>query len=247
MRGSKSIIFDVGGVFRDSREAIHTAMKAGFEEEGYNLTLNADEVWRVRGLLSLNGSKPFIHACLADMESCKELPSLPYREAEEKGKRLLQRPVDEGKVKRIRAKYKEVFSSDEVRALIKLHPKAKEVVKALKEEYNLAIVSNASHKSLERDIGDLLQFFNVVIADEDMEKKKPDPEGLLMALEKLNATPQQAIYVGDAISDYIAAKRAGTDFIGIKDGMAGERWLREAGCDKVVGLEGLKDLLGNSS
>ncbi len=242
------IIFDVGGVFRDSREAIHVAMKKGFEEEeGHELTLNADEVWRVRGLFSLNGSKAFIRACLADMDACKELPTLPYQKAEEKAKALLEEPVDEGMVKRIRAKYKEVFSSDEVRALIKLHPKAEEVVKVLKGQYTLAIVSNASHKSLKRDIGRLLPFFDVIVADEDMEKKKPNPEGLLTALEKLNAAPQQAVYVGDAISDYTAAKRAGMAFIGVKDGMAGEKWLREAGCDKVVGLEELEDLLGDSS
>lgn len=51
--------------------------------------------------------------------------------------------------------------------------------------------------------------FDVVIAAEDTERHKPDPEPLLEALKRLEASPEQAAYVGDSPFDVRAAKAAG--------------------------------------
>ena len=51
--------------------------------------------------------------------------------------------------------------------------------------------------------------FDVVVAYEDTERHKPDPEPVLAALEKLQATPAEAAYVGDSPFDVRAAKAAG--------------------------------------
>ena len=47
---------------------------------------------------------------------------------------------------------------------------------------------------------------------EDTEKHKPDPEPLLLCLEKLGVEPKDALYLGDARTDMLAARAAGMAF-----------------------------------
>ncbi len=49
---------------------------------------------------------------------------------------------------------------------------------------------------------------DVVVAHEDSVRHKPDPEPLLVALERLEARPSEAVYVGDSPFDIRAAKAA---------------------------------------
>jgi pyrophosphatase PpaX len=51
--------------------------------------------------------------------------------------------------------------------------------------------------------------FDVVVAHEDTERHKPDPDPVLLAVEKLGGTPGEAVYVGDSPFDIGAAKAAG--------------------------------------
>jgi pyrophosphatase PpaX len=59
---------------------------------------------------------------------------------------------------------------------------------------------------------------DVVIAHEDSERHKPDPEPVLEALRRLNAKPEEAAYVGDSPFDIRAAKAAGAFAIGVSWG-----------------------------
>src|SRR5262245_34789942 len=54
-----------------------------------------------------------------------------------------------------------------------------------------------------------LQTFDVVIAYDDTERHKPDPDPVLAALERLDAEPADAAYIGDSPFDVRAAKAAG--------------------------------------
>jgi pyrophosphatase PpaX len=56
----------------------------------------------------------------------------------------------------------------------------------------------------------LREDFDIVVAHEDTERHKPDPDPVLHALDQLGATPQQAVYIGDSPFDIRAAKSAGT-------------------------------------
>jgi pyrophosphatase PpaX len=51
--------------------------------------------------------------------------------------------------------------------------------------------------------------FDVVVGYEDTSKHKPDPEPVLLAVEKLGGAPDDAVYVGDSPFDIGAAKAAG--------------------------------------
>ena len=55
----------------------------------------------------------------------------------------------------------------------------------------------------------LASAFDVVVGYEDTEKHKPDPEPVLLAVEKLGGSVEDAVYVGDSPFDIGAAKAAG--------------------------------------
>jgi pyrophosphatase PpaX len=55
----------------------------------------------------------------------------------------------------------------------------------------------------------LSEFFEVKITADDIQRSKPDPEGINLALTRIKAGPKESMYVGDSPADIIAGKRAG--------------------------------------
>jgi phosphoglycolate phosphatase/pyrophosphatase PpaX len=55
----------------------------------------------------------------------------------------------------------------------------------------------------------LYDFFEVRVTADDVQKSKPDPEGINLALSRLKAKAGESMYIGDSPSDIIAGKRAG--------------------------------------
>lgn len=54
----------------------------------------------------------------------------------------------------------------------------------------------------------LAEQLDVVVAHEDTDRHKPEPEPVLAALDRLDAAPEEAAYVGDSPFDIRAAKAA---------------------------------------
>jgi pyrophosphatase PpaX len=87
-----------------------------------------------------------------------------------------------------------------------------EVLVRLKYEgRRLGIVTAKRRKTVELafDRVPLAHLFETVVGGDETERHKPDPEPLLLALERLDARPEEAAYVGDAPFDVKAAKAAG--------------------------------------
>lgn len=55
----------------------------------------------------------------------------------------------------------------------------------------------------------LSEFFEVRITADDIRKSKPDPEGILLALSRINAVAKESMYVGDSPADMAAGRQAG--------------------------------------
>lgn len=77
-----------------------------------------------------------------------------------------------------------------------------------------AVVSAKTAKQYEIDFVDkgLDKFMDVAILADDTTKHKPDPEPLLECIKRLNIEVSEAIYIGDALSDYQASRNAGMAF-----------------------------------
>ncbi len=65
----------------------------------------------------------------------------------------------------------------------------------------------------------LLDAFDVIIGAEDVSEHKPNPQGLLVAMERLNCDRQNCLYVGDSVTDAKTAQHAATDFIAVLSGV----------------------------
>ena len=61
----------------------------------------------------------------------------------------------------------------------------------------------------------LRELTDVLVGAEDTERHKPDPEPVLEAVRRLDATPEEAVYVGDSPFDIRAGKAAGAFSIGV--------------------------------
>lgn len=54
--------------------------------------------------------------------------------------------------------------------------------------------------------------FQVVVTEDDVRHPKPDPEGLLLAAERLDVAPERIVFVGDSLGDLMAAREGGMRF-----------------------------------
>ena len=62
---------------------------------------------------------------------------------------------------------------------------------------------------------DVMRYFSLVLGCEEVPAPKPDPSGLLMAMEQLGVSRAETLYVGDSLVDQETARAAGTDFAAV--------------------------------
>ena len=78
-------------------------------------------------------------------------------------------------------------------------------------------------------------YFDAIVTSDDVERHKPDPEPVLVALERLGSKPDEAAFVGDSPFDVAAGKAAGCFAVAVSWGrIHPEERLRQAGADVVV-------------
>ena len=62
------------------------------------------------------------------------------------------------------------------------------------------------------------ELIDIIIGMEDVKAAKPDPEGILLAAERLDVAKSEVLYVGDNVIDARAAMNAGVDFAAVLTG-----------------------------
>ena len=108
--------------------------------------------------------------------------------------------------------------------------------------YRLGVVSSGSESRVCREINrsELAEVFKTVICNEHIVNKKPHPEGLEMALQRLQSNPEESAYVGDAPEDIEMGKRARVLTVGVRSGYPSSARLLRAEPD--IYLESLVEL-----
>ena len=115
-------------------------------------------------------------------------------------------------------------------ALSKEFDGVSKTLRALKEKgLKMAIVSTKKnhmvHKGMELlEVGNI---FDTVIGYDDVLKTKPDPEPILLALERLNVDREEALMIGDNYHDIVGGQNAGVKTAGVAWSIKGEEFLQK--------------------
>ncbi|THB69104.1 MAG: HAD family hydrolase [Desulfovibrio sp.] len=105
-------------------------------------------------------------------------------------------------------------TEQEVRARIRPMPGAKECLALLKEMgVSLAVNTNGGREAVQtlREM-DLLGFVDLVVSAEDVQRPKPDPQGLERILEQLGISRGHSVFIGDSVVDAATALAGGVRF-----------------------------------
>ena len=105
-----------------------------------------------------------------------------------------------------RARYAEYHAS-----MLAEFPGMRAMLAQLQTGYQLAVVTSKKRDGAWLTLEGIgyAEFFPLLIVEEDTARHKPAPAPLLLALERLQVSAAEAIYVGDNPDDIIAAHAAG--------------------------------------
>ncbi|MGG5316157.1 HAD family hydrolase [Enterococcus sp. AZ072] len=98
---------------------------------------------------------------------------------------------------------------------VQLFPNVLPVLQNLQDRnYQLGIVTSKLRPDMEStlDSFNLRDYFTKVVTASDTEKHKPHPEPILRAMELLNSSPEETIYIGDSIYDLQSAHSSQVSF-----------------------------------
>lgn len=78
------------------------------------------------------------------------------------------------------------------------------------------------------------QWIDLVVGGDSCERRKPDPQPLLYACERLGAPPSRTLMVGDSINDVTAARAAQIPVVCVPYGYNEGNDPRELPCDELI-------------
>ena len=94
------------------------------------------------------------------------------------------------------------------------YPHSKEVLLKLKEAgFNLGVVTNKIHHLTEYALSciGLENIFTYIVGSDDVVNVKPHKEGMEKAMKHFHSSKEETIYIGDNVTDYLAAKNSDID------------------------------------
>jgi phosphoglycolate phosphatase len=113
-----------------------------------------------------------------------------------------------------------------------LFPFARSILGELQQAgIKVAIITRNCEEAVRIVFPDLDHYCDGFLARDHVHRVKPDPDHLLQALEKIGASPDTALMVGDHPLDMQTGQRAGVLTAGVWSGNASEKDLVSAGAD----------------
>lgn len=113
---------------------------------------------------------------------------------------------------------KEKIFRSKVKDNSRLLPGVSELLKNQREaDFRIALASSAPIENINLILSSLRieKYFDSIISADDVTSGKPDPEGFLLAAQKLDVEPNQCIVIEDATAGVDAAKAAGMKCIAV--------------------------------
>lgn len=185
----KAIIFDFDYTLGDSTNGIVLSINYALEQLGY-ATQNIADIKKTIGL-SLTETY-FTLTSNDDLDEAEQFTKL----------------------------FKEKADSVMV-ANTELYVGVKDVLQRLKDKgYKIAIVTTKFHYRIEQILCkfDANEFIDIIVGAEDVKIEKPNPEGLLWAINHLEVMKEEILYVGDSLIDAKTAENAKVKFVAVLTG-----------------------------
>jgi HAD superfamily hydrolase (TIGR01548 family) len=190
------IIFDVDGVLVDVSKSYREAIKQTVKSFS-GRTVTDSEIESIKRLPNSNNDWDVTFALLTGKTDLKRLDRTTqyYQQVKQKFQSLYLGGLKQNE---------------------KLIVACTTIAKLAAEGYKLGIVTSRPREEAVYALKGLMpEFFtdSSVVAAEDCESEKPNPEPLLLAKERIGC--RSAFYVGDTVNDALAARAAGMQFISV--------------------------------
>ena len=116
---------------------------------------------------------------------------------------------------------------------------AQESLSFLKENnVKIGMFTNASRSEIKMIFNgreEFLKYFEGnIIAKDDVQHKKPHPEGIIKLINKWGLSPPNVMIIGDYISDIQAGKKAGVITVGVLSGVGDAQLFKKYDADYVL-------------
>jgi pyrophosphatase PpaX len=95
---------------------------------------------------------------------------------------------------------------------VKLNPNVVKTLEILEKSHKLGIVTSRITTEV-LEFFKIRKYFSAEVTYGDVKNRKPHPEPILLALKRLRVRPEEALYIGDNLSDFQAGKAAGVKVI----------------------------------
>lgn len=107
----------------------------------------------------------------------------------------------------------------------------KELLGALRQKgYRTAVISNKADFGVQKLCGIYFSgLFDYAVGEKPGIQRKPCPDGVFHVLEQMQATKEEAVYIGDSEIDIETAKNAGIEMIAVEWGFRDKAFLTEKG------------------
>ncbi len=118
--------------------------------------------------------------------------------------------LPEGQVQRAVSDYYECYRKNSAKKVL-VFPGIPELLEKLRESgRRLAVVTGVERVLMEYTLKEfrLGEKFEITVAGDDVQRSKPDPEGLNLALNKMKVSSGESIFIGDSPADVLAGKAA---------------------------------------
>ena len=223
----KLVLLDVGGVIRDTSISFDKGFKKGFESEGIEYKFNYRDIWNLMGLNGYNHVNQATAAlyCLAidgredELHSILRMSNAP----DLLDKILMEKGINENS-KEVKTIYKislDYFHSNESKGDVRIFDNINNSLKNFKnKDFTIGIFSNSSRRTLDRDLVNIdKSYLSIIMGSEDVERAKPYGDGIIKAMNILKIPPTNTYYVGDSVTDIMAARDAKCKSVAVLSGM----------------------------
>jgi HAD superfamily hydrolase (TIGR01549 family) len=188
----KLVMFDFDGVLVDSNEAWADVYMKSASDAGLRKKITYDD-------LKPHYGKPYIEFFKAAFPGVED---------------------DKHVTEKLYSSLLNLSSAEDFPSSFKQISGVKNALSELKKHFKLALGSGNSRRMLGKFMRRLGfdGYFDLVVTGDDVDNGKPHPEMLLKAVEHFDVRPEEAVYVGDAPADVVAARNAGVKSVVVLTG-----------------------------